>query len=55
MPWKNIKLVPRSDDEPKFNAKNATDRKILTSIIVSCSILVVIAVILFILYFSVFR
>ena len=55
MPWKNIKLVPRSDDEPKFNPKNSTDRKILTWIIVSCSLLAVVAVVLFIVYFSIFK
>ena len=35
MPWKNIKLVERSDDEPAFNSHNKTDRKILGLVIVS--------------------
>lgn len=55
MPWKNIKLVPRSDDEPKFNPNNRTDRKILTLVIISCLVLITIAIGLFVLYFTVFN
>lgn len=54
MPWKNIKLVPRSDDEPAFNSKNKTDRKILTLVIVSSVILTIIAVGLIILFYTLF-
>ena len=55
MPWKNIKLEPRSENEPKFNPNNKTDRKILSFVIFSVVILGAIAVGLFVLYFSVFR
>jgi hypothetical protein len=55
MPWKNIKLVERSENEPKFNSQNKTDRKILTAVIVCVSILTIVAVGLFILYFLSFK
>lgn len=42
MDLKNQKMVPRSDEEPKFNIKNKTDKKILITIllIIGISILV---------------
>lgn len=56
MPWNTkIKLEPRGDNDPKFNPNNKTDRKILLFVIVSVSILTVIAVGLFLLYYLVFR
>ena len=55
MPWKNIKMVPRSENEPKFNPNNKTDRKILSLVILSSVILTVIAIGLFVLYFSIFK
>ena len=39
MLYGNVKLEERGDKDPKFNPNNKTDRKILTFIIVSVSIL----------------
>ncbi len=41
MLYKNIKMEERGEKDPKFNPQNKTDRKILTLIIVSVSILLV--------------
>ena len=45
------KLEPRGDHDPKFDPHNATDKKIVTVVIVSCLILILFAVGLFLLYF----
>lgn len=55
MPWKNIKLVPRSDDEPKYNPKNKTDRKIVSLVIGSIVVLALIAVGLFVIYYTLIK
>ena len=56
MPWNNrIKLEPRGDHDPKFDPNNKTDRKILITVIVSVSVLTVILIGLFLLYFLVFK
>ena len=39
MLYKNVKMEERGDKDPKFDPHNKTDRKILTFIIVSVSIL----------------
>jgi len=56
MAWNNrIKLEPRGEKDPKFDINNKTDRKILLIIIISLSILVLIAVGLFVVYYVFFK
>lgn len=56
MPWNSrIKLEPRGEKDPKFDPNNKTDRKIMMAIIISVSVLTVIAAGLFVLYFLVFK
>ena len=56
MAWNNrIKLEPRGDEDPKFDINNKTDRKILLTIIISVSVLVLIAVGLFVVYYVFFK
>lgn len=56
MPWNTkIKLEPRGDHDPKFDPHNKTDKKILLAVIISVSVLTVIVVGLFLLYFLVFK
>ena len=50
-----IKLEPRGEQDPKFDPHNKTDRKILITIIVSLTLLVAIAVGLFIVYYTFFK
>lgn len=40
MLYKDIKLEKRGDNEPKFNKNNKTDRKILLTIILVVSVVV---------------
>lgn len=54
MLWKDVKLEKRSDDEPKFNPQNKTDRKIVFTIVLLVSILIVAIAALFIVYFLFF-
>lgn len=51
---KNQKMEPRSDNEPKYNPNNATDRKILRTVIVTSIILIILIVALFVVYFTLF-
>ena len=56
MAWNNrIKLEPRGDEDPKFDINNKTDRKILLTIIISVSVLILIAVGLFVVYYVFFK
>ena len=56
MPWNTkIKLEPRGENDPKFNPKNKTDRKILLLVVLSVTVLTIIAVGLFLLYYLVLR
>ena len=55
MLWKDVKLEERMENEPKFNPKNKTDRKILITIIVLVSVLVLLIIGLVTLYFVVYR
>lgn len=50
MAFEKIKLEPRSDNEPKFNKNNKTDRRILGFVIVASIILVALIVGCFLLY-----
>ena len=52
MAFEKIKLEPRSDNEPKFNKNNKTDRRILTFVIISSVILTALIIGCFILYYS---
>ena len=54
MLYKDIKMEKRSDDEPKFNSKNKTDRKILLTVIIVIAILLVILGGLIALYYAFF-
>lgn len=54
MLYKNIKLEERGDKDPKFNPHNKTDRKILTIVIVSISILLVLIGALIAIYYIFF-
>ena len=54
MLYKDVKLEQRSDKEPKFDPKNKTDRKILLTIIISCTILIALIVGLIIIYYQFF-
>ena len=53
MAFEKIKLEPRSENEPKFNKNNKTDRKILTIVIVSSVVLLALVGLCFWLYYSI--
>ena len=55
MLWKDIKMEERSDDEPKFNPKNKTDRKIVFTIILLVSVLLLLIAGLITIYLVFFR
>ena len=55
MLWKDVKLEERSDKEPKFNPKNKTDRKIVTTVIILVSVLLVLIAGLVTLYIVIYR
>lgn len=52
MAFEKIKMEPRSDNEPKFNKNNKTDRRILSFVIISCLILTALIIGCFVLYFQ---
>jgi hypothetical protein len=47
---KRIKMEPRAENEPKFDPKNKTDRRIMMTVLISCLILSVIIVGLVLVY-----
>lgn len=47
---KRIKLEPRAENEPKFNPKNKTDRKIVTVVLITSLIITLIVVALILVY-----
>ncbi len=55
MLYKNTKLEERSDQEPKFDPKNKTDRKIMWMVIISVSVLVVLIAGLITIYYLFFH
>ncbi len=55
MLWKDVKLEKRSENEPKFNGKNKTDRKILITVISVVSVLILLIVGFILLYYLVIR
>ena len=56
MPWNaNGKLEPRGEKDPKFDPHNKTDRKIVLTVVIAVSILLVVVGGLFSLYFFVFK
>ncbi|MCR5505469.1 MAG: hypothetical protein K6F07_00520 [Bacilli bacterium] len=55
MLWKDVKLEERSDQEPKFNKNNKTDRKIVISIIIVVAVLIVILAGLIVIYYAFFH
>ena len=54
MLYKDIKMEERPENEPKFNGKNKTDRKIVITIVSLIAVLTAIVVGLIILYYTVF-
>ena len=54
MLWKDVKLEKRADNEPKFNSKNKTDRKILITIIIVVAVLLLILAGLITIYYCFF-
>ena len=55
MLWKDVKLEKRAENEPKFDANNKTDRKILITVIIVVSVLLVILAGLIALYYIFFH
>ena len=55
MLYKDVKLEKRSEDEPKFNKNNKTDRKIVLTIVILVAALLVILGGLIALYFIFFN
>lgn len=51
----NLKLEPRGDKDPKFDPNNKTDRKIIYTIAISVTVLMMIIVGLFIVYYQFFH
>ena len=54
MLYKDIKMEERPENEPKFNSKNKTDRKIVITIISVLAVLIVFVVMLIIIYYTLF-
>lgn len=55
MLWKDVKLEERSENEPKFNPKNKTDRKIVITISIVVGVLLLIIAALLTVYFIIYR
>ena len=55
MLWKDVKLEERNENEPKFNPKNKTDRKIVITISIVVAVLLLLIAGLFTLYFVIYR
>ena len=55
MLYKDVKMEKRGENEPKFNPKNKTDRKIVFTIVLLVSILLLILAGLIVLYVLFFR
>lgn len=51
---KNQKMEPRSDNEPKYNPNNPTDRKIVRTVIITSAFLTLVAIGLIVIYFVLF-
>ena len=54
MLYKDVKLEKRSDNEPKFDPKNKTDRKIMLTVIILTSVLLLLIGVFIALYFIFF-
>ena len=54
MLYKDVKLEKRSDNEPKFDPKNKTDRKIMLTVIILTSALLLLIGVFIALYFIFF-
>ena len=56
MPWNSrIKLEPRGNEDPKFNPKNKTERKLLITLLSVAFAAFVIAVALIVCYYVFFK
>lgn len=51
---KNQKMEPRGENEPKYNPNNATDRKIVRTVVWISVLLVIVIIALFVVYFVYF-
>lgn len=55
MLWKDVKMEKRGENEPKFNPKNKTDRKIVLTIVLLVSVLILLIVGVVLLYYFLYR
>ena len=55
MLWKDVKLEKRGENEPKFNPKNKTDRKIIVTMIILVSVLLLLIAGLIVIYYLFIR
>ncbi len=55
MLWKNVELEKRNENEPKFNPKNKTDRKIVSTLFIVLGIAVTLLAGVIALYFIFFN
>ena len=54
MLYKDVKMEKRSDDEPKFNPNNKTDRKIVLTVSILSGVLLLLIGVFFAIYFIFF-
>lgn len=54
MLFKDVKMEPRGDQDPKFNMKNKTDRKIFFAVLISIVVLLAIIAGLVVVYYKFF-
>ena len=54
MLYKDVKLEKRSDDEPKFNPHNKTDRKIVLTVAILTGVLLLLIGVFIAIYFIFF-
>lgn len=55
MLYKDVKMEKRGENEPKFNPKNKTDRKIVITMIILVSVLLLLIAGLIVLYYTVIK
>ena len=55
MLYKDVKMEKRGENEPKFNPKNKTDRKIVATMIILVTVLLLLIAGLIVLYYTVIK
>lgn len=55
MLYKDVKMEKRGENEPKFNPKNKTDRKIVVTMIILVTVLLLLIAGLIVLYYTVIK